>query len=546
MSLPALLLLIATAVQVIGPLFSYPERWRRLVWLVIPVLVGWQVWRDGVLLSMVPVYLLLVIMFLAFLYRSYRQWRGKPTRQRTWLRIVAALLSLPFLAVPVLEATLIPLEAEDYRDAGWVEAFDGLHATLQRRYAFGEWKRIDWGALHTEYRPNIVEAERSGDKGAYYVALRDYIYNLPDGHVSIYGDIHDEVERAAIGGGFGFAVLKLDDGRVIAHILRANGPAVDAGMAWGAEILEWNAQPIREAVQSVSTVWASRPPATKQNVSLAQYQLLTRAPIGTERTVTFRNPGVSEAQTVTLTAYNDRYWTLERSIYGQNSPSEAVEYKVLDDDIGYLKIASLSSSPNVSDPVEAVEQAMQYMADEEVQALIIDVRGNRGGLDTMVPAMMGYFTPERLHYEDIAYYNTWVGTLPLTSLYVEPNDQQFTKPVTVLVDERTKSTGEGFGLVAKLLPNANVVGMNGTDASFGMVSASVFLPTGIEVEYPWGQSLSQDGGVQLDSNHLLEGGVQPDVTVPLTFEAARAIYLGGDDVVLNFARDALRDQLAGQ
>ena len=501
------MLLIATAIQVVGPPFSYPERWRRLVWLLIPVLVGWQLWHDDVLLSMVPVYLLLVIMFLSFLYRSYRQWRGKLIRQRTWLKIVAVLLSLPFLAVPILEATLIPLEAEDYRDEGWVEAFGGLHATLQRRYAFGEWKRIDWDALYEEHRPDIVEAERSEDERAYYVALREYIYNLPDGHVSIYGDVHDETERAAIGGGFGFAVLKLDDGRVIAHILRANGPAADAGMVWGAEILEWDDQPIREAAASVSTVWASRPPATRQNVSFVQHQLLTRAPVGAERTVTFRNPDESEARTATLTAYNDRYWTYERSVYGQNSPSEAVEYRVLDDDVGYLKIASLSPSPNVPDPVEEVDQAVQRMIAEEVQALIIDVRGNRGGLDTMVPAMMSCFTPDRLHYEDIAYYNTWVSALTLTSLYVAPNDQQFTEPVTVLVDHRTKSTGEGFGLVAKSLPNANVVGMRGTDGSFGMVSASVLLPTAIEVEYPWGQSLSQDGVVQLDGNDALEGGV---------------------------------------
>ena len=291
-------------------------------------------------------------------------------------------------------------------------------------------------------------------------------------------------------------------------------------------------------------MWASRPPATKQNVSLAQHQLLTRAPIGAERTVTFRNPGEAEAQTVTLTAYNDHYWTYERSVYGQNLPSEAVEYRVLNDDIGYLRIASLSPSPNVPDPIEEVDQAMKHVIDKKVQALIIDVRGNRGGLDTVVPAMMSYFTPERLHYEDIAYYSTRVKALTLTSLYTKPNDQQFTKPVTVLVDHKTKSTGEGFGLVAKSLPNANVVGMRGTDGSFGMVSASVLLLTGIEVGYPWGQSLGQDGVVQLDSNHRLEGGVQPDITVPLTFEAARAIYLGDDDVVLNFAYDVLRDQLS--
>ena len=547
MSLPAFLLLIATAIQVVGPLFSYPERLRWLIWLAIPVLVGWQVWHDSVLLSLMPVYLLLASLFLSFLYRSFRRWREKSTRWRYWLRGIAVLFSLLLLAVPVTEATVVPFDHEDYRRQSWTEAFDGLHATLEERYAFGEWKQIDWDDLYATHYPNVVAAERSGDREAYYVALRDYIYTLPDGHVSIYSDFHDEVERAAIGGGFGFAVLKLDDGRVIAHIVEAGGPAAQAGLTWGAEILEWDAQPISEAAASVPTLWASRPPATAETLSIVQHQLLIRAPAGAERTVTFRNQGESQTQTATLNARDDSYRTYEKSVYWQmyEAPTEAVRYEVLDGGVGYIQVASLEPSPNVPNPAQEVDRAVQQMQDEDVQALLLDVRGNRGGLDTLVPRMMSYFAPVRLHYEDITYYNRLFKDFQkLLSLHVKPNDQQFVKPVTVLVDHRTKSSGEGFGLIAKSLPNVSVVGMHGTDGSFGMSSASVLLPEGINVGYPWGQSVDQDGVVQVDSNHLLKGGVQPDIAVPLTLETAKAIYVDGDDVVLDFAHDLLKKQLA--
>ena len=514
--------------------------------MVIPPLLGWQLWHDSLLLSMVPVYLLLVVMLLAFGYRSYRLWRSKPVGRRRWLRVVGALLSLPFLAVPVLETTLIPLEPADYRQASWTDAFDGLHETLQQRYAFGEWKQVPWDDLYAEHSPDITEAARSEDREAYYAALRSYIFNLPDGHVSIYSDFHDEAARAEIGGGFGFAVLRPDDGRVIAHIVEAGGVAARAGITWGAEILRWDDQPVSEATQAVPTLWASRPPATLETLSMVRHQLLTRAPVGTERRVTFRNQGASQAQTVALRARDDSYRTYEKSVYWQMyaSPTEAVQYRILEDDVGYIHISSLEPSHGVPKPTEEVERAVQQMLDENVQALILDVRGNRGGLDTLVPRMMSYFTPTKLHYEDISYYNRRVKNVKLTSLYVTPNDLQFTKPVTVLIDHRTKSSGEGFGLVAKTLPNANVVGLHATDGSFGMASASVFLPEGIEVGYPWGQSLDRNGVVQVDSNHALEGGVQPDVSVPLTLESARAIYVDDKDVVLDFAHGLLREQLA--
>lgn len=548
MSFPALLLLAVAIIQLVGPLFANAESWQRPFWLLTLVLVGWQLWHDSLLPSMVPLYLLLVILFLVFVIRQVRQ--GKSLgRKRPFFQALTSLLSLPFLAIPIIEAALIPINPDDFRHESWTAAFDETHATLQTNYAFGEWKAIDWDALYTKHRPKVAAAEQARNEQAYYVALRQYLYEIPDGHVGIDGEIHGAAETAVIGGGFGFAVLRLADGRVIAHIVEPYGAAERAGMAWGADMIAWDGQPIHEAVAAVPTLWTSRPPATMQNMSLAQHQLLTRAPIGTRRTLTFRNQGDAHTKTVTLTARRDNFRPYWKAVLGETAvfPQEPISHAILDNNIGYIQIAALEPTSGELSPVDAMDQAMEQLVRANVPALILDVRGNRGGLDTLIPPMMSYFTSTRLLYEGITTHNLLLNrSSKLLSLYVNPNELQFTKPVTILVDQRTKSSGEGFGLIAKSLPKVNIVGIRSTDGSFGMAGASILLPTGIEIVYPWGQSVDRDGVVQLDGDHQLVGGVQLDIAVPLTFETAESIYLRGNDVVLDFAHDFLQQQLVGQ
>jgi carboxyl-terminal processing protease len=61
------------------------------------------------------------------------------------------------------------------------------------------------------------------------------------------------------------------------------------------------------------------------------------------------------------------------------------------------------------------------------------------------------------------------------------------------------------------------------------------MPGGLTVEYPGGQSLDENGVVQLDSDWSLEGGVTPDIRVPLTAETVRAQFKDGHDVGLETA-----------
>ncbi|MEM7334382.1 MAG: S41 family peptidase [Chloroflexota bacterium] len=545
MSLPAFVLWVLTAVQLLGGHLCSSLKWRLMLWAVIVGVWGWQLGHDVILASMVPVYFLLGALFVRDGLLAVQQRQSTHHAfKKTWIKWVGLVFGSFLLLIPLVEAAILPFDTVDYSRRSLTAAFEQMHRTLQTRYPFGEWKQIDWDALYAEHYPAVVEAQSTGDEAGYYVALRKYLFSLPDGHVWLDGPLHDELKTAVIGGGFGFAVIQLNDGRVIAHIIEPFGPADRAGMTWGAEIIRWDGVDVDTAVSSQPILWASRPPATAQNLAITQQHLLTRAPVGSERTVTFRNIGASEAQTVTLTAYNDQFKMYDQSILGEwpSQPQEPVQFQILDNKIGYLKILALDPNSKGESSGDAVADAMALMIEQEAKAIIIDVRGNRGGLDTVVPLMMSNLTPTRLHYEGITHYMPIFDDFRrLTSLYVNPGELQFTNPVFVLIDHRSKSSGEGFGLIAQSLPHVQTVGMYSTDGSFGMSAASILMPNGIKLFYPWGQSLDEAGVIQVEGNHQLQGGIQPDVVIPLTFETAQLIYLEGEDVVLDFVvSDLLR------
>jgi carboxyl-terminal processing protease len=190
-----------------------------------------------------------------------------------------------------------------------------------------------------------------------------------------------------------------------------------------------------------------------------------------------------------------------------------------------------------------VDQAMAEFVAQDVPGVIIDVRGNPGGRDALVPAMMGYFFTEPDFYE-YQYVHNWPTQLsPLDfviGIGLEPKAPHYDGPVAVLVDVHTVSSGEGFPLLAQRLPEGHVVGVYGTHGSFGMCCGTIHLPGDSELLYAIGQSHDADHQVQVEGDHTLQGGVVPDVRVPLTRDTVHAMFVEGEDVVLQRAMEVLQ------
>ena len=557
-------LLVATALALFMPLVRRLSgrlpRWLDFVPTALVALMLIQIVIDGFHAYMIVTYVVIVLLFLFTFRRIIRPDLSiKASRFRTVLLLFGTLLGIVSLILSIWSAPMAAVVAgEDLSRDSWTTAFDRMSRILAERYAFTGWKQVEWDVLHAKYAPRIAAAQEANDQDAYNLALREYLFSIPDGHIIHSGDVR-ELWRASIAGGFGLALIELDDGVAIAHVLQEGGPAEEAGMAWGAEILEWGGAPTGEAIEAQSPIWVVRPPATQEGRRFFQQNLLTRARTGTEITVTFQNPGQDELKTVTLAAVDDGLEPLFQSLgwsasagiregMGQEADASATlkppEWQILPAGYGYIRVYHVRPGKDDPDYVDIVEQAVEEFVAQDVPGVIVDVRGNPGGTDELVPAMMGYFFAEPDFYE-YKYFDHGPSRLSFFDISmpvgVEPKEPHYGGPVAVLIDANTVSSGEGFPMLAQRLPQGHVVGVYGTHGSFGMCCGTISLPGESQLLYSVGQSQDANHRTQLEGDRNLQGGVVPDIRVPLTKETVYAMFVKGEDIVLQRAIEALQE-----
>jgi len=448
-------------------------------------------------------------------------------------------VSVPVPRLPIPGIPFLGRGEGDLRHLTWANAFLAMHTRMEREYPFTEHKGIDWDMLRETYYPLVRAAENNRDAQAYYITIREFLYQLPDGHVGM--SVEDRYRDADIAGGYGFAVKYLDDGRVIAHVILEDGPAAAAGMAWGAEILTWDGEPMVEALLNAPMIWADNPAGTPQARLTFQERLRVRAPLDTALEVTFRNPGAEELDTVVLSAYDDDFATWEAT----SPPGHDVDllespltHRMLDERLGYIRLFAVA--PTVATPFfdKAFAGALQRLMDEGAEGLVVDLRGNRGGVSALAALAAGHFHGEAAHYEDMAYYNPREEAFTIAEderIVVRPRSPQFQGPIVVLTDEYTADAGEGLAWALVRLAGAEVAAYGGTAASFTNTGGGVTLHRGHTVFYPVGRSLDEDGNIQLESDGTGEGGIKPTIRPTFDEDTVRAIHLEGRDPVLEAA-----------
>ncbi len=413
----------------------------------------------------------------------------------------------------------------DYSQMSYIEAFDALFAKVSREYPFTEVKGVDWQALYEEFAPQVAAARTDTD---FYVAVKAFGQRIPDGHVGISFDAQDFYDKA--GGSFGMRLAELSDGRVIVvEVLDGFGAAAE-GIQPGAEIIDWEGQPVGAALDEVVSYFG--PYSTAHAERADQLVFLTRYPVGTDVTFSYQNPGESQ-KTVTLTADVD-YDSLFASIPSLTLDELGlpIASQVLDESgVGYIQITTFSDDYNLM--AELWERAIKSLNDNEISQLVIDVRINGGGSLGMATDFAGYFFDHTVEIGQSAYFNDVLGDFENTpgTWEVDPAPMQYTGKVAVLVGPNCVSACEAFAYMMQREGRAIIVGHTPSAGGFGEVGQGQFdLPGDYSMQFPTGRTLTPDGSL------LLEGvGVIPDILVPVTFESA----MGEVDAVLDAAVEAL-------
>ena len=454
--------------------------------------------------------------------------------------------------------------------SSFVARYDSMHQRVSVWYAFGERKAIDWNALNNHIRPKIVNAGSANDTNEFYLALKEYVAAIPDGHISIRGTGWDDHKAYAryqqIGGSYGFALTGLDDGRVVARLVNPGSPSALAGMLFGAEILEVNDKLVNAVLDSISVFWAEANPATLESKRLNQFRFIGRAPIGKSLKVKFLNRGAANPLTAILTAVDDNYATFDQTSLLPVDPTvPVVSYSILQPGgYGYLKLTQEpGDSAAMAQVYTSFRQAITSFITAGSRGMILDMRVNAGGEDLLSAALSGFFTTDTTLYEYTSYYNQLSGLFelwplplphfnpqtlgtcinpkyPVGAQYTEPQGTFFSKPVMILVGPRCISSGEGIPMAVQRLPKNKVVSFYGSNGSFGMIQSwskhYLYLPPNdLYFRYPVGRSLDKNMKIQLDSDSTMHGGVRPDIRVPVNDTVIYQLYVDSIDVELKYA-----------
>ncbi len=427
-------------------------------------------------------------------------------------------------------AALVDLSGESYPDA-----FNKFVDILIKEYAFTEYKEIDWEAKREEFLPRFQEAADNQDSQAYLMALRDFAWSIPDGHVSA-PFLTDEFSLATAGG-IGIAIRELDDERVIASFVLAESEAEAAGIAPGTEILAFGDIPIG-AVTDETVAW-SAPFSTEHFGRLQKLRYASRFAVGVESVaVTFLNSDGKE-ETVELAVTDERdSFNFSSFNVGRTGFELPVEYKLLEEsNYGYVKINSFSDNYLLT--VQLWERLLRNLNENGVEGLIIDMRQNAGGSGFLADQMAAYFfdEPHKLgstgRYDksrDEFYFDPRAEDI----FYLPAEELRYGGEVAVLIGPNCNSACEFFTYDMTIESRAAVVGQYPTAGLGGSVK-QIRLPENEQFQYTGGRAVDANGEIHIEGK-----GVPPTVAVPVNEET----LLTTDDVILNTAVAWLDEQLA--
>lgn len=136
----------------------------------------------------------------------------------------------------------------------------------------------------------------------------------------------------------------------------------------------------------------------------------------------------------------------------------------INSDVAYLNITAMTGYAESADGSSTADLAFvqsflnEFIADSSAQkAMIIDVRNNEGGNDSVSLAIAQYFADQtrvvinkKTKYVD--------GFTNQRSISVSPASVTFTKPVYLLINEETFSAGEVFTMIMKQFPHVTLIG----------------------------------------------------------------------------------------
>jgi carboxyl-terminal processing protease len=301
---------------------------------------------------------------------------------------------------------------------------------------------------------------------------------------------------------------------------------------------------MQQAIKETSLLTEESMEAVKENKFLKQCELLmySRAGTKTEIQIEFEN---GKKKTIQLISYNiedleDAVYYPERRNWKKLFKSPVFDKYYSNYGIGYIRINIFMPNLLHYNIPGNFKRKLKKLIKKNIHSLIIDLRGNMGGIDKWAAQIAGHFVNEPMHYQYISKYNPLVNRFEIDTsktLIVQTKETYFDGNILILVDNHTASTAEGIPNVLMKLPNVTIAGQYSTSGVFASgFSDFIFkMPKNIIFGFLEGRSLDKEGNIQIDSDFSGEGGIKPDLKIPVSYNSINFQFVEKKDFALDYS-----------
>lgn len=392
-----------------------------------------------------------------------------------------------------------------------LESFDYIWQTIADKHWEAAPGGLDWQQVRSDYRPRAAAATTMG---AFRGIVNEMIALIGQSHFAVfpahvYQDASSpEDETSASNRGNSGIDLRVVDGRALVVDVWTGSPGEMAGVQPGWILLNAKNQSIDEKIQRLLL---ELPDNSSRGYMLARAAgAELRGTVGDSIPTVFLNATDDTVRTQVFLA--SQRGNLSR--FG-NMPDHFVwhESRLLPGNVGYFRFSMFMDLVHVA---PAFNQAIQEYS--QARGMIIDLRGNPGGIGAMAMGMAGWFIPEKGHI--LGTMHSRNGDLKFA---VTPRFPSYGGPLAILIDDMSASTSEILAGGLQDLGRARVFGSRSAGAA--LPSYIEKLPNGDGFQYAVANYVSSSGAV-------LEGqGITPDEVVALN----PAAFTNNPDPILQAA-----------
>ncbi|MEC9093493.1 MAG: S41 family peptidase [Planctomycetota bacterium] len=442
-----------------------------------------------------------------------------PTGQKAWIfvsiMIACAIVFMVFLvstfktinsvklsllvAAPASEFVPVKKASQNFRGLIFVsekiddnkihlDSFDYIWNKIKESYWEDDFGGVDWNQAREELRPKIKEAKNVEEVRG---ILNEMISRLGKSHYAVIpATTFKATQIARTGNADSGLSFRLSSNKILVSAVRKGSDAERKGIRAGWQITAVGSKKVSDFLEKASSF-----SGVMRFETLVAYQFgnTITGPVAAKRKCSFLDQDQNE-QSVEIELSEPPGRTVQ---YG-NLPSMRIdmESRLLDSNVGYFRFTGFF------DPVRLMPAFRKAVKDfREADGLVIDIRGNGGGIVGMTMGMASPLTNNPAPLGVMKMKNSEL------KLALFKNARPYANKIAVLVDEASASASEIYAGGLQDLRIAKIFGRR--TAGLSLPSTVEKLPNGDGFQYAIANYISASGKV-------LEGqGVTPDETITL-------------------------------